>query len=84
MPRIPTEHQRKLLGDRVAEALASIGITDERFSNLIGRPCKCKERKVWLNQLDLWARRTLRGNTKDAKKYLDQILKDKEEQEKRK
>ena len=66
----------KLLGDRVAAAFTKLGITDERFSKLMGKPCKCGQRKAWLNRLDLWARRVLSGNVQDAKKYLDELKED--------
>ena len=66
----------KLLGDRVAAALAKLGITDERFSKLMGKPCKCGQRKAWLNRLDLWARRVLSGKIQDAEIYLKEIKED--------
>ena len=39
------------LGDRVEKALKTVGITEERVSKLIGRPCGCPERKKALNRL---------------------------------
>lgn len=39
------------LGDRIAAGLAAIGITEERVSRLVGRPCGCKARRVALNRL---------------------------------
>lgn len=38
------------LGDRVASALNSIGITKDRVSALIGAPCSCPERQAALNK----------------------------------
>jgi hypothetical protein len=38
------------LGDLVATGLAAVGITEERVSRLIGRPCGCPERKRRLNE----------------------------------
>jgi len=39
------------LGDMVAGALAAVGITKERVSAAIGRPCKCGERQETLNAI---------------------------------
>ena len=72
MPRNPSETD--LLGDRIGKALASIGITDERFSALLKRPCRCPQRRAWLNKLDLWARRVTAGKNENAERYLDEIL----------
>lgn len=37
------------LGDIVKVGLSAIGITEERVSNAIGRPCGCGERAEMLN-----------------------------------
>jgi len=39
------------LGDRVASALASVGITKERVSKALGKPCGCAKRQQRLNEL---------------------------------
>lgn len=39
------------LGDRVASALAAVGITKERVSKALGRPCGCPKRQQRLNEL---------------------------------
>lgn len=39
------------LGDMVASGLASVGITQERVTRLLGRPCGCPERQAALNRL---------------------------------
>jgi len=39
------------LGDMVSAGLAAVGITPERVSHVLGRPCKCKERAAKLNEL---------------------------------
>jgi len=62
------------LGDVIARALAFVGITEERVSRWLGRPCKCKERREALNRLSRWADRILAGKTEDAEKYLTQML----------
>jgi hypothetical protein len=39
------------LGDMVSAGLAAVGITPERVSKALGRPCGCKERAAKLNEL---------------------------------
>ena len=39
------------LGDMVKAGLSAIGITEERVSAAIGRPCGCSERAEKLNEL---------------------------------
>ena len=39
------------LGDRVAAALAAVGITKERVSKALGKPCGCAKRQQRLNEL---------------------------------
>ena len=39
------------LGDLVKAGLAVLGITEERVSSAIGRPCGCSERAEKLNEL---------------------------------
>ena len=39
------------LGDMVSAGLAAVGITPERVSKVLGRPCGCKERAAKLNEL---------------------------------
>lgn len=39
------------LGDIVKAGLSAIGITEERVSAVIGRPCGCSERAEKLNEL---------------------------------
>lgn len=44
-------HPRKPgLGDMVSAGLASVGITKERVSRMIGKPCGCEKRQAWLNK----------------------------------
>jgi hypothetical protein len=47
----PNPPVRPGLGDMVAALLSAIGITKERVSKLIGRPCGCPKRAEQLNQL---------------------------------
>lgn len=39
------------LGDMVSAGLAAVGITPERVSKVLGRPCGCKERAAKLNAI---------------------------------
>lgn len=39
------------LGDMVKAGLSAIGITEERVSKVIGRPCGCSKRAEALNAL---------------------------------
>lgn len=39
------------LGDMVKAGLSAIGITEERVSSVIGRPCGCSKRAEALNAL---------------------------------
>ena len=52
------------LGDYVAAALKTVGITPERVSRLTGKPCGCKRRQQALNQ---WGRRLGIGSTAGGK-----------------
>lgn len=64
------------LGDRVSQALAIVGVTDERVSKVLGRKCRCPERREWLNQLGDWAYRVLRGRTDTDVEELESLLGD--------
>jgi hypothetical protein len=63
-----------LLGDRIKQALECVGVSEDRVSAFLGRPCRCKERQRKLNALGAWAARVLSGRTEDAKKHLDGVL----------
>ncbi len=39
------------LGDMVAAGLASVGVTEERVSAVVGGPCGCPERQAALNAI---------------------------------
>ncbi len=64
------------LGDNVEAALKTVGITSERVSAWLGRPCGCPERKRRLNNLGAWAHRVVTGKTDKAEQYLEQIIGD--------
>lgn len=40
----------KGLGDLTADALTAVGITKERVSRMLGRPCNCKKRQQAMNE----------------------------------
>ncbi len=40
-----------LLGDVTETILSSVGLTKERWSEIIGGPCGCGERQQWLNKV---------------------------------
>jgi hypothetical protein len=65
-----------MLGDMLSKALGSVGVTEERVSAFLGRPCRCRERRERLNRLTSWAIRVVSGKATDAKKHLDDILGD--------
>ncbi|MFA5398631.1 MAG: hypothetical protein WC346_21635 [Methanogenium sp.] len=63
-----------LLGDNISFALSTVGITEDRVTNWLGRPCGCGRRREKLNQLDIWARDTLLKTTKNAKSILERLI----------
>lgn len=63
-----------MIGDTLAAALDTIGVNQRRVEYWLGKPCACPERIVKLNQLDMWARRVMRGRLEKAREFLEQIL----------
>jgi hypothetical protein len=47
------------LGDRVSQVLSLVGITEQRVSRLLGRPCGCSKRREALNRLGKRLRKML-------------------------
>ncbi len=70
----PPQQPRKLLGDRVSSALAVVGITEDRVSKWLGRPCGCSRRRDKLNRIDAWARGVISKTIDDAKESLERII----------
>jgi len=62
------------LGDKVEQALSSVGITFERVEKWLGKPCGCKERKKKLNKLGAWVQRVLSGDKNNAEKSLHDVM----------
>lgn len=61
------------LGDAIERALRVVGVTPERVSAWVGKPCNCEERKERLNALGWWAARVLSGHTSHAAEYLRRV-----------
>ena len=72
--RPPTAKPRRWLGDRVHDALDAVGISEERVSRWLGRPCVCPERRERLNRLHRWASRVISGKTEDAERHLSEMI----------
>lgn len=68
-----------MLGDNIQAALAVVGVTSERVSKWIGRPCRCPERVEQLNRLGCWAVRVLKGRTENALEHLEEIMEEDDE-----
>lgn len=73
-PQVNHRKRRFLLGDTISSALSIVGITEDRVSSWLGRPCGCGRRREKLNQLDIWARDTLLQKTKNAKTILERLI----------
>jgi hypothetical protein len=52
--QVDSDKPSPLLGDMLSKALSAVGITEERVSTWLGRPCGCGERKQKLNSLHAW------------------------------
>lgn len=63
-----------MLGDALSAALERAGISKERVSRWLGRPCGCQERQEKLNQLDLWTRRWASGSISTAARFLRRLI----------
>jgi len=62
------------LGDHVKQALESVGISEEKVTEWLGRPCGCDERREKLNSISRWAKQTARLSKDKAKGYLKRII----------
>jgi len=62
------------LGDMVANTLKTFGITPDRVSKWIGKPCGCKKRQEKLNKLSRWAKSVFSGGKEDAVSQLDDMI----------
>lgn len=66
----------KGLGTLIESALSTVGVTEERVTKWLGRPCGCSERKRKLNALSDWALGLVRGKIDkgEAEKSLNEII----------
>lgn len=66
------------LGSIIQKALALVGITEEKVTELLGRECGCKGRAERLNRLSDWAYTLIRGESPmsvpEATVDLDKII----------
>lgn len=53
-------------GTILSKALALVGITEDRVSAVLGRPCRCRQRAKRMNELSDWAWTVLRGRPSDV------------------
>ena len=61
------------LGDMASAALAKVGITEDRVTDWLGRPCGCNERRLKLNQFGQWVTNLLGGSATEDE--LNQLIK---------
>jgi hypothetical protein len=65
----PTPRKKPFaLGDSIEAALSAVGITEQRVSSMIGRPCGCRKRRRVLNEVGYAAQRSVRRAIRIAKK----------------
>ena len=62
-----------MLGDKIQEALAYVGVTPDLANKWLG-DCCCEERKAKLNSLDLWARRVIHDSIESSVRYLKELI----------
>ena len=62
------------LGDHVEQMLEKFGISQERVTRWLGRPCNCEERKQKLNQLSITVKRFQRNQLSNLKSYFEKFL----------
>lgn len=76
MSKSTTGESRKKLGDAVEAALSTVGITMERVEKWLGRPCRCRERRRKLNQLDDWVKKIITGEEDKSRQEFDTMVGD--------
>lgn len=70
----PTVSKPVLLGDAIESALSAVGITKERVSEWLGKPCGCAEKQKKLNQIHQWAKDTKSAAVEAARGWLAKII----------
>lgn len=63
-----------LFGTAVSKALAQVGITEDRVSAWLGRPCRCGEYRRRMDKLSLWAAAKLTGKTPPDDEEMTRLL----------
>ena len=61
------------IGDHIEAGLSAVGITAERVSRVLGRKCKCKQRKAALNKLGQRAAAAIRKATGQEQPDADKL-----------
>lgn len=61
------------IGDHIEAGLSAVGITAERVSRVLGRKCKCKQRKAALNKLGQRAAAAIRKVTGQEQQDADKL-----------
>lgn len=61
------------IGDHIEAGLSAVGITAERVSRVLGRKCKCKQRKAALNKLGQRAAAAIRKATGQEQQDANQL-----------
>lgn len=64
------------MGDKIAKALAAVGVTPEAVEAWLGQPCRCRERRDRLNAVGRWASRVLQGKIGHARRLLSAVTGD--------
>lgn len=77
-PKLAKSGHPLLIGDAVEGVLKRVGITKERVSDWLGKPCNCPARKKRMNEWDLWFRHAAKLVSDEeyaiAKQRLEEIL----------
>ncbi len=73
-PRVPQPLVEWKLDDQVSQALARIGVTEERVTAWIGAPCGCAMRREKLNKLSKWAQSAVKSEAEKAAAKLAKLL----------
>lgn len=73
-PPAPVQQNVLRLGDRAEALLQRVGITKERVSAWMGKPCGCPERKAKMNELSDWVENAAKESVDRAKSWLERLL----------
>ena len=67
-----------MIGTLLQKALTAVGVTEERVSAWLGRPCGCARRAAKLDQLEAaarqWAKEDLLGRGGRMRRHFDAML----------